>query len=148
MLKDLAIAPCNGCGSCAGGNPCVLHDDMEELYLDLETCMALTISLPLYFSGVPAGLKALIDRGEYLWRRKQAGHCVRARNAAVIITAGSDYAGMFDGALQCLRHFFSTVNIRIDAAHSLLVRNTDGGNRSDVGTIRAAAEGFYRGSSL
>lgn len=148
MLKELTIAPCNGCGSCIGGNPCVFHDDMKSLYGDIEECHALTISLPLYFSGVPAGLKALIDRGEYLWQRKRAGHSARKRNAAVIITAGSDYPGMFDGALQCLRHFLSTVNIRIDVAHSLLVRNTDAGDRPDDGIIRAAAEGFYRGSSL
>ena len=58
------IAPCRGCFGCwaAGDGHCVIDDDQNEL-LDLYRSSDVVVwSFPLYCYGMPASLKALLDR--------------------------------------------------------------------------------------
>ncbi len=62
-LAELSIAPCTGCGRCGyGAHPCVQHDDMRivrETILDADMVVFAT---PLYYYGMSAQLKIVIDR--------------------------------------------------------------------------------------
>lgn len=56
------IHPCNGCVRCGYNGPCVLKDDMEEIRpLILNSDMIVFVT-PLYYYGMSAQLKTLIDR--------------------------------------------------------------------------------------
>ena len=54
---------CTGCFACMrSGGTCVLRDDMEEILHAILESDLLVLSFPLYCYGMPAPLKAVIDR--------------------------------------------------------------------------------------
>lgn len=58
------IKPCLGCFSCWSKTPgeCVIKDDMQEIYKKIEASDVIIESFPLYFFGMPSGVKAMTDR--------------------------------------------------------------------------------------
>lgn len=69
-LHKMNIQPCQNCGNCAGSGECVLGDAMQDIYALIEQMDAMILSSPIYFGGVTAQTKALIDRCQALWARK------------------------------------------------------------------------------
>ena len=61
---DLQVKPCLGCFGCwrPGAAGCVQHDDMEQVLQDFLEAELVLFSFPLYCYGMPAPLKAIIDR--------------------------------------------------------------------------------------
>ncbi len=60
---DKHIEYCKGCFSCMrNGGTCIHKDDMKELLEEILASDLLIFSFPLYCYGMPAALKALIDR--------------------------------------------------------------------------------------
>lgn len=77
-LADVRIAPCTGCGACEStrcdraGMYCVIADDMARMYALLNECDSLCVVSPVYFAGVPAQLKAVLDRLQpYFWSHRR-----------------------------------------------------------------------------
>ena len=58
----LHIAPCTGCVACGYEGPCVQRDDMDELRAQILAADALVFATPLYYYGMTAQLKTVIDR--------------------------------------------------------------------------------------
>jgi multimeric flavodoxin WrbA len=57
------VAPCLGCGHCGmGDRPCVHRDAMDRLNPKLLEADAVSFVTPLYYSGMSAQLKAVLDR--------------------------------------------------------------------------------------
>lgn len=57
------IAYCTGCFACMrNGGTCIHKDDMKEILEKILDSHLLIVSFPLYCYGMPAPLKALIDR--------------------------------------------------------------------------------------
>lgn len=63
-VADYHVNPCIGCNSCfkREGNKCFQEDDMTKIYEKLESADMLVIASPVYFYGISAQLKAVIDR--------------------------------------------------------------------------------------
>lgn len=63
-VADYRIHPCLGCNSCYSGegHRCAVQDDMSAVYGKLMNADTLVIASPVYFYGISAQLKALIDR--------------------------------------------------------------------------------------
>ena len=63
-VRSHDITPCIGCNSCftRPGNECFQKDDMQIVYEKLKTADVLVIASPVYFYGISAQLKAIIDR--------------------------------------------------------------------------------------
>lgn len=63
-VRDKNIQFCQGCLSCwfRQDGHCVMHDDMNELLDKMAASDMIVWSFPLYYHGIPAPLKALIDR--------------------------------------------------------------------------------------
>ena len=60
---DRRIEYCTGCFACMhNGGRCVLDDDMREILDEILDSDLLLFSFPLYGYGMPAPLKALLDR--------------------------------------------------------------------------------------
>jgi multimeric flavodoxin WrbA len=60
---DRHIEPCTGCFACMhNGGDCVHHDDMQAILEEILASDLLIWSFPLYCYGMPAPLKALLDR--------------------------------------------------------------------------------------
>ena len=62
-LRNKLVRPCRACDLCYhNGKPCVIEDDMEELYTEIDWADIVVMASPLYYFGFPAQLKAIIDR--------------------------------------------------------------------------------------
>ena len=63
-VADYAVHPCIGCNSCytSEGHRCFQEDDMQQIYEKLKQADELVIASPVYFYGISAQLKAVIDR--------------------------------------------------------------------------------------
>jgi len=62
--RDLVARPCQACGPdpTGGQGYCIYHDDMDRVYAALERATGVLVATPVYFSGVSAQLKLVIDR--------------------------------------------------------------------------------------
>ena len=56
------INPCKGCIACGYDGPCVQKDDMEWIKKEILSADMLVFVTPLYYYGMSAQLKILIDR--------------------------------------------------------------------------------------
>ncbi len=56
------IAPCTGCVRCGYEGPCVQKDDVEHIRGEILNADMLVFVTPLYYYGMSAQLKTMIDR--------------------------------------------------------------------------------------
>ena len=63
-MADYRIHPCTGCNRCFSNEDhvCVQNDDMALIYEKLRNTDTLVVASPVYFYGISAQLKAMIDR--------------------------------------------------------------------------------------
>lgn len=60
---NLNIHPCTGCDFCLeNGGACVFEDDMGAIYARLPQADAVVLVTPLYYFGMTAQLKRVVDR--------------------------------------------------------------------------------------
>ena len=56
------IHPCNGCVACGYEGPCVQKDDVEIIRAKLLSSNMVVFATPLYYYGMSAQLKTVVDR--------------------------------------------------------------------------------------
>jgi multimeric flavodoxin WrbA len=62
-LYDYEIKPCVDCRACKKGElECILEDDMQKIYEEIDAADTLIIGTPIYWYGPTAKMKLLIDR--------------------------------------------------------------------------------------
>lgn len=122
----LSIHCCTACGACAREFRCIFDDDMTSLYPLLRDAAFISIATPVYFSGVPAQLKKLIDRCQVLWElNRRASGEIALKEVFLLAAAGSDYEGVFRGVYLTCRHFFNTIGGRLEDPDCLYLSDTD-----------------------
>ena len=119
------VLPCNACYFCRSNEYCINSDDMAGVYEMLLSCSLVTVSSPVYFSGLSAPLKAFIDRCQFIWERKKNA---KSKTAFFIAASGSAYSGVFDGLRITIRHFFNTLNASFDENEFIFLENSDSMN--------------------
>jgi multimeric flavodoxin WrbA len=150
IISKLTFSPCIECHRCDETGECVLHDDMEEVYPKLLEADVIILASPIFFYGVTAFAKALIDRVQSLWmkkyRRKVPRKNPRRMKRGFFISAGATKgAKLFDGALLTVKYFFDALDA--DFAGQLLFRGVEdkGGIRNHPTALRDA---FGAGKTL
>lgn len=63
-VADYRVLPCTGCNNCFHneGYHCCQQDDMQTVYQKLSVADVVVVASPVYFYGLSASLKAIIDR--------------------------------------------------------------------------------------
>ena len=61
-VANLDIAPCTGCVACGYEGPCAQSDDMDAVRAKILDSGMLVFATPLYYYGMTAQLKTVIDR--------------------------------------------------------------------------------------
>lgn len=56
------INPCKGCVKCGYEGPCIQHDEMDIVRSEILSADMLVFATPLYYYGMSAQLKKVIDR--------------------------------------------------------------------------------------
>ena len=94
---------CLACERCwTQGQPCVQEDDMLGIFPALEEADTVVLATPLYFFGLSAQLKAVIDR-LYPYYKEGSPKEVRGKDCALLLTAASEDPADFTGVQESYR---------------------------------------------
>ena len=68
----ITVHGCIGCDRCKENFTCIYSDDLARISSALDTADAVLVVSPIYFAGVPSQFKAVLDRFQpYFWKRQQ-----------------------------------------------------------------------------
>jgi len=115
-LSDYTITPCKECHGCDNTGNCIVLDDMEKIYPKLLEADIILLASPIFFYGVTAWAKALIDRSQALWARKyllkdsSLGKEGKKRKGFFISVGATKGQKVFDGAILTVKYFFDVLN--------------------------------------
>lgn len=69
-LNNLSIKPCQDCGGCDETGVCIINDDMDEIYDAIREADRVILASPIFFFGLSAQAKSMIDRCQSFWCEK------------------------------------------------------------------------------
>jgi multimeric flavodoxin WrbA len=69
-LNFMNIKPCQDCGGCDKTGACIINDDMNEIYDEIRRADRIILASPIFFFGLSAQAKAMIDRCQAFWCEK------------------------------------------------------------------------------
>ncbi len=69
-LNEMSIKPCQDCGGCEGTGVCVWKDDMTLITPAIREAERIILASPIFFFGVSAQAKTMIDRCQAFWCEK------------------------------------------------------------------------------
>lgn len=110
-VADYKVNPCIGCNSCftRNGNQCFQDDDMTTIYNQLKTADILVVASPIYFYGISAELKAMIDRLHTPMRND-----FKIKKLALLLVGAATLPELFDSVklqYQLILNFFHLENL-------------------------------------
>lgn len=129
FLRDLCIFPCRHCDCCLETGRCVVEDDMQWIHSELRSADRLALASPIFFMGLTAQTKAMIDRCQALWALKYvlklpvAANEGRDRRGLFISVGGTRGPKLFEPARATVKIFFKTIEFTY--AGDLLYRGID-----------------------
>jgi len=126
LLRNLKISPCLEIYHCFKDGTCPIKDDMRELYGKLLAADVVVLATPVFFYGVSAQAKSMIDRTQALWARRYVtkqdfpgGH----RQGVLLAVGATKGRLLFVGVRLTAKYFFDAIHVRYAA--ELLVRGAD-----------------------
>jgi len=140
-VHDYKVNPCMGCNACfkSESNSCVQKDDMSLIYEKMAVADMLVIASPVYFYGLSAQLKAVIDRFHNPIR-----DTFHIKKTALLLVGAASLPELFDGILAqyrlCLNFF------KLENAGRVLVRGVK--DKGDIRNTGALHEAFELGLNL
>ena len=140
-VHDYKVNPCIGCNACFKNkaNACVQNDDMSLIYEKMSRADMLVIASPVYFYGLSAQLKAVIDRFHNPIR-----DTFRLKKMALLLVGAATLPELFDSILAqyrlCLNFF------KLEDAGHVLVRGVK--EKGDIKNTDALNEAFKLGQSI
>ena len=150
-VSSLTIAPCNECLACENTGECVIRDDMDRVYPRLLEADKLVVASPIFFYGLPAHFKALIDRCQALWYRRrlmeEGGESFSGGSAFSLLVGATRGKKLFDGALLTLRYFYLALGLTPEGAltyREVEAKGEIAGHHSALEDARRAGWGFIR----
>ena len=140
-VADYNVNPCTGCNSCftREENRCFQDDDMVQIYEKLRNADIVVIASPVYFYGISAQLKAVIDRLHTPMRNK-----FRIKELGLFLVGAAELPNLFDPIIkqyQMVLDFFG-----LESIGTVLVRGV-----RDIGDIEGSSapkEAYDLGNSL
>lgn len=140
-VADYKVNPCTGCNACmqTEKHACVQQDDMAQIFVKIKKADVLVIASPVYFYGISAQLKALIDRFHTPKR-----NTLHVRKLALILVGAAELPELFDAIKTQYRlvlNFF-----HLEDAGMVLVRGAK--DKGDVQNGSGLKEAYALGKSI
>lgn len=140
-VADYKVNPCIGCNSCftRENNRCFQEDDMTQIYVKLKTADIVVIASPVYFYGISAQLKAIVDRLHTPMRNEFS-----IKKLGLLLVGAATLPELFDAIVvqyQLVLDFFHLENIGM-----VLVRGVK--EKGDIVGNAALKEAFELGMSV
>ena len=148
IVDKLQIAACKEYYACEKDGNCVIRDDMDAIYPELIDADRVIVASPIFFYGISAQLKALVDRSQALWARKyvlKSGIPAKTRKGAFIAVGATKGEKLFEGSILVIQYFFQAFGA--EYADELLIRGVD--KRGEIKEHpQALADAFELGKRL
>lgn len=140
-VADYKVNPCIGCNSCftREGNKCFQNDDMDGIYEKLKVADMVVVASPVYFYGISAELKAVIDRLHTPMRNEFS-----IKKLALLLVGAAELPELFDAIklqYQLVLNFF-----HLEDAGMVLVRGVK--DKGDIKGNAALKEAYDLGLSI
>ena len=116
-LSELSISPCRHCDGCIKTGKCVVDDDMQQLHTDLREADRVVLASPIFFMGVTAQTKAMIDRCQALWVIKYVLKLPvsinpdKKRTGFFVSVGGTRFHNLFQPAMVTVKSWFTILDI-------------------------------------
>ena len=140
-VRDYKVNPCLGCNVCfkSKANTCAQKDDMTVIYEKMSQADMLVIASPVYFYGISAQLKAVIDRFHNPIRDS-----FHIKKMVLLLVGAASLPELFDAILTeynlCLKFF------KIEDAGKVLVRGVK--DKGDIKETRFIEDAYQLGASI
>ena len=140
-VRDYKVNPCVGCNVCfkSKDNTCVQKDDMTIIYEKMAHADMLVIASPVYFYGLSAQLKTVIDRFHNPIR-----DTFPIKKMVLLLVGAASLPELFDSILAqyqlCLNFF------KLEDAGRMLVRGVK--DKGDIKNTNALNEAFELGQHI
>jgi multimeric flavodoxin WrbA len=125
-LRDLKISPCLEIYHCFKDGTCPIKDDMQTLYPKLLEADVVALASPIFFYGLSAQAKAMIDRTQAQWARRYVlkQDFPGPLRQGVLLCVGATHGKLiFVGPRLTAKYFFDAINVTYAA--EILVRGVD-----------------------
>ena len=138
-VADYKVNPCIGCNTCfqREGNGCFQQDDMQKIYPRLSEADIIVVASPVYFYGISAQLKAIVDRLHTPMR-----DTFRVKKLALLLVAAATLPEVFDSIniqYELILNYF-----HMEDAGKVLVRGVK--DKGDIKGNPALEEAFRLGT--
>lgn len=140
-VRECKVKPCCGCNACFNSedNTCIQEDDIPTIYEKMNHADILVIASPVYFYGISAQLKAVIDRFHNPIRDS-----FHIKKMALLLVGAASLPELFDAILMeynlCLNFF------NLEDAGKVLVRGVK--EKGDIKNTDALNEAYILGLSI
>lgn len=115
-LNDMNIKPCQDCGGCEETGECIINDDMSEIYTAIRQADRIILASPIFFFGLSAQAKAMIDRCQAFWcekyiLKKQIPEGPYGRKGLLLLVGGMKKEIGIQCSEATAKAFFRTVSV-------------------------------------
>lgn len=139
-VRDMNFEGCIECGGCDQTGVCVVEDDMQRVYPQILDARVVFLASPVFFYGLTAQVKALIDRCQAPWNlRRLTGKTAEERRrydggcGYLVMAGAASGPSLFTGSELTAKYFFDALDksygggafFRADAAGDVLKSPAD-----------------------
>jgi len=115
-LNFMNIKPCQDCGGCDKTGICIINDDMNEIYDAIREADRIILASPIFFFGVSAQAKIMIDRCQSFWcekylLKKPIPEGKYGRKGLLLLLGGMKKEIGIKCAGETARAFFRTISV-------------------------------------
>jgi len=116
-LNLMNIKPCQNCGGCDETGICVLDDDMNEIYRQIRAVERFILASPIFFFGLSAQTKIMIDRCQSFWcekylLKKPIPEGEQGRKGLLLLVGGMKKEIGIDCSDATAKAFFRTISVK------------------------------------
>lgn len=160
-VSTLDVGGCTGCDACRDNiaklvelgeeaidddfAPCVIDDDMQEIYELIDSADEITVVSPVYFAGPPSQLKVLLDRLQpYYWTNAR----VEEKRPAVlhVVGEGGDPHG-FSALVSIVRSALAVAGFRLETVFDWVGKIDENGEITADAEVRSIEDLFAAADS-
>lgn len=115
-LNSMKFLPCQNCSGCDETGKCVINDEMQAIYKAIKTSDRIILASPVFFSGLSAQAKAMIDRCQCIWcekyllKRPIPEGPFKRKGLLLLVGGQKDPAGIKCAEVSAAA-FFRTINV-------------------------------------
>ncbi len=128
-LSDLRLEPCTECNCCYNTGKCIIKDDIGKVFKAIEEADIIIVASPVFFMGVSAQTKIIIDRSQSQWAKRYVlgkmphGAQKAKKGVFIAVRGGKGKKDILEPIAKPVKAFFGVHGIKY--TKGILIDDTD-----------------------